>query len=89
MEEALGVVEKEAEHNTECKRKHNLKEGLKDNCGDGYVTGRDGARNAEGYGEKHEADCVVDSNYGKKHIGKGTLCLILLYDHKGRCGSGS
>ena len=89
MEEALGVVEEEAENDTQSKRKKDLEKRLENYRGDGNVARRDRARNTKGYSEKDKADRVVDCNNGKKHIGQGTLCLILLYYHEGSGRGGS
>ena len=89
VEEALHIGEQNSHNKAECKREHYLKERLKDDLKELYRLGAERARYTEGNSEHNKSDRIVDCNDGKKEVGELTLCLILLYYHKGSGRSGS
>ena len=86
MEILFAKSEKQAHNETEQERQYDFQKRLQDDGGN--ADGRaQRLGNAEGNGKDHETDCVVKRYDGKKDVGNGTLCLILLNNHQRGGGS--
>lgn len=90
VEELFGEVEYKTDHCAEYEGCDNFNNGIYDDGDHIEMTLFECACDAEGDCENHKTYNVVESNYGKEHLGERTVSLVLLYNHEGccRCGCG-
>ena len=86
VEELLHPVQQPANQCAQTKTQNDLDQGLHHDGQYAGLPGRQGSGDAEGHGEQHQTNCVVDGHYQHQQPGQGAVGLILPHHHQ--CGGG-